>query len=132
MRNTAEKPAVSERALSIYTMNRAYWESRFYDENYWARYLDLLAQNRFKSLVVIFGYENGGFLAPCYPYFFDVPEFPGLLGDRRDQVWVAVTQRGDGDAAGEIEEFAAVGSVQIAAFAPLGGDVPPGVGWHNW
>ena len=59
-------------------MNRAYWESRFYDENYWARYLNLLARNRFNSLVVIFGYENGGFLAPCYPYFFDVPEFPGV------------------------------------------------------
>jgi hypothetical protein len=75
VREIAEKPDVPERALSIYTMNRAYWESRFYDEKYWARYLDMLAQNRFNSLVVIFGYENGGFLAPCYPYFFDVDEF---------------------------------------------------------
>jgi hypothetical protein len=73
--NTAEKPAVSERALSLYTMNRAYWEKRFYDEAYWTRYLDTLAQNRFNSLVVIFGYENGGFLAPPYPYFFDVEDF---------------------------------------------------------
>ncbi len=78
LRPTSEKPAVSERAISIYTMNRAYWESRFYDENYWARYLDLLAKNRFNSLVVIFGYENGGFLAPCYPYFFDVEAFPDV------------------------------------------------------
>jgi hypothetical protein len=78
VRDCAEKPAVSERALSIYTMNRAYWESRFYDEKYWARYLDVLAKNRFNSLVVIFGYENGGFLAPCYPYFFDVEEFPDV------------------------------------------------------
>ncbi len=38
----------------------------------------MLAQNRFNSLVVVFGYENGGFLAPCYPYFFDVPEFPDV------------------------------------------------------
>ena len=59
-------------------MNRAYWESRFYDEVYWSRYLDLLAQNRFNSLVVIFGYENGGFLAPPYPYFFDVEGFPDV------------------------------------------------------
>ncbi len=76
VRDAEEKPYAPERALSLYTFNRAYWESRFYDEAYWARYLDLLAQNRFNSLVVIFGYENGGFLAPCYPYFFDVPEFP--------------------------------------------------------
>lgn len=73
-----EKPDVSERALSVYTMNRAYWESRFYDENYWAKYLDMLALNRFNTLVVIFGYENGGFLAPCYPYFFNVDGFPGV------------------------------------------------------
>ncbi len=76
--DTQEKPFAPERAISMYTFNRAYWESRFYDEAYWARYLDVLAENRFDSLVVIFGYENGGFLAPCYPYFFDVPGFPDV------------------------------------------------------
>src|SRR6185369_11897710 len=76
LREIAEQASVSTRAISIYTMNRAYWESRFYDEAYWARYLDTLAENRFNSLVVIFGYENGGFLAPCYPYFFNVEGFP--------------------------------------------------------
>jgi hypothetical protein len=87
VRDTAERPAVSERALSLYTMNRAYWESRFYDQDYWARYLDLLAENRFNSVVVIFGYENGGFLAPCYPYFFDVEQFPDvrMVGITREQ-----------------------------------------------
>jgi hypothetical protein len=75
VKEITEKPDVSERAVSIYTMNRAYWESRFYNEAYWARYLDMLAKNRFNTLAVIFGYENGGFLAPCYPYFFDVEGF---------------------------------------------------------
>lgn len=78
VKETTESPDVSERAISIYTMNRAYWESRFYDEAYWERYLDMLAQNRFNSVVVIFGYENGGFLAPAYPYFFDVEGFPDV------------------------------------------------------
>lgn len=78
VKEITEKPDVSERAISIYTMNRAYWESRFYDEAYWVRYLDMLAQNRFNTLAVIFGYENGGFLAPAYPYFFDVEEFPDV------------------------------------------------------
>ncbi|SEL97393.1 hypothetical protein [Parapedobacter koreensis] len=73
-----EKPDAAERAISIYTMNRAYWESRFYDEAYWDRYLNTLAKNRFNSLVLIFGYENGGFLAPVYPYFFDVDGFPDV------------------------------------------------------
>lgn len=78
VKEITEKPDVSERAVSIYTMNRAYWESRFYDEAYWAQYLDMLARNRFNSLVVIFGYENGGFLAPPYPYFFDTESFPDV------------------------------------------------------
>lgn len=73
--DVSESPAIKERAISIYTMNRAYWESRFYDEEYWVRYLDMLAQSRINSLVIIFGYENGGFLAPPYPYFFDVDGF---------------------------------------------------------
>jgi hypothetical protein len=73
-----EKPSIHTRAVSIYTMNRAYWESRFYDEKYWSHYLDELAENRFNSLVLVFGYENGGFLAPCYPYFFNVDGYPGI------------------------------------------------------
>jgi hypothetical protein len=76
VKEITEQPEVNERAISIYTMNRAYWETRFYDGTYWNRYLDVLAKNRFNSLVVIFGYENGGFLAPCYPYFFNTEEFP--------------------------------------------------------
>ncbi|MGE5610803.1 MAG: hypothetical protein ACM359_16250 [Bacillota bacterium] len=78
VREITERPDAPERALSIYTMNRTYWESRFYDEAYWVRYLEMLAKNRFNSLVIIFGYENGGFLAPAYPYFFDVEQFPDV------------------------------------------------------
>jgi len=78
IKDVTEKPGMRDRALSIYTMNRAYWESRFYDEKYWTRYLDMMAENRFNSLVVIFGYENGGFLAPCYPYFFNVAGYPDV------------------------------------------------------
>ena len=59
-------------------MNRAHWESRFYDERYWTRYLDTLATNRFNRFLIVFGYENGGFLAPPYPYFFDTPGFSGV------------------------------------------------------
>ncbi len=78
VRDTVEKPGVRNRGITLFAMNRAYWESRFYDQAYWARYLDTLAQNRFNSMIVTFGYEDGGFLAPCYPYFFDMPDFPGV------------------------------------------------------
>jgi hypothetical protein len=78
VRDITESAAVKTRGITLFTMNRAYWESRFYDEAYWTRYLDNLAKNRFNSIVLIFGYENGGFLAPCYPYFFDTDGFSGV------------------------------------------------------
>ena len=78
VRDTTEQPYVVERALSVYTMHRGHFESFFYDEAYWARYLDLLARNRFNTFVLIFGYENGGYFAPPYPYFFDLAEFPDI------------------------------------------------------
>jgi hypothetical protein len=89
VRDAREAPAVVERAVSIYTMQRAWFESRFFDEKQWERYFDLLARNRFNSFVLIFGYENAGYFAPAYPYFFDVERFPGVrvegfsAGDQR-------------------------------------------------
>ena len=73
--DTTESPDIKERAISIYTMSRPYFESRLFDEKYWTAYLDNLAANRFNSLVLIFGYENGGYMAPAYPYLFDVDGF---------------------------------------------------------
>lgn len=75
VRNAGEKPAVAKRALSIYTMHQGNFESYFYDEDYWARYLDMLAKNRFNTFALLFGYENWGYFSPPYPYFFDVEEF---------------------------------------------------------
>ncbi len=87
VQDSNERPYVLERAVSIYTMQRAYFESRLYDETYWQRYFDMLARSRVNSFVVIFGYENGGFMAPPYPYFFDVAEFPQvkLIGITAEQ-----------------------------------------------
>lgn len=81
VKEITEKPDVKERAISMFTMNRAYWEERFYNQDYWVHYLDMLAKDRLNNLTIIFGYENGGFLAPPYPYFFDVKGFPGVRMD---------------------------------------------------
>jgi hypothetical protein len=87
VRDTQEKPAVPERALSMYTMNQAYFESRFYDEAFWARYLDTLARNRFNTFALLFAYESSGYFAPPYPYFFEVEGFPEVraIGVTREQ-----------------------------------------------
>lgn len=78
VRDVDERPFLAERGVSMYTMHRAYFESRLFDERYWQKYFDLLASSRINNFVVIFGYENGGFMAPPYPYFFDVDEFPDV------------------------------------------------------
>ncbi|SEK66231.1 hypothetical protein [Parapedobacter koreensis] len=78
VKEVTSSPDIKERGIAMYTMNRAYWESRFYDENFWAQYFDMMAQNRLNMLEILFGYENGGFMAPCYPYFFNVDQYPDV------------------------------------------------------
>ncbi|MGC4049570.1 MAG: hypothetical protein QM757_08670 [Paludibaculum sp.] len=78
LENLSEQPAIAERAVSMYTMQRALFERRLHDPRQWERYFDLLAASRINSFVVIFGYENGGFMAPLYPFFFDTPGFDAI------------------------------------------------------
>jgi hypothetical protein len=76
VKEITSEPFVKERGIAMYTMHRRYWESRFYDEKFWEEYFDMMARNRLNMLEILFGYENGGWMAPCYPYFFDVEGFP--------------------------------------------------------
>src|SRR6476661_5807305 len=78
VRSVSERPFLHERGVSMYTMQRALFEQKLYDESYWIRYFDLLSHSRINTFVVIFGYENGGFMAPPYPYFYDTPGFTGV------------------------------------------------------
>ena len=76
VKDVTSEPYVKERGIAMYTMHRRYWESRFYDEKFWEGYFDMMAKDRLNMLEILFGYESGGFMAPCYPYFFDVDGFP--------------------------------------------------------
>ena len=76
LRNQSESPAVRDRSLSMYTMQQAYFESRLFDETFWDVYLNNLVRNRFNNFSLLFAYESSGFLAPPYPWFFELPEFP--------------------------------------------------------
>jgi len=79
VRDVSEAPFLKTRAMSMYVgMNRAFFQSRLYDPEYWTRYFDMLAADRFNQFVVAAGYEAGGFLSPIYPYLFDVPGFPDV------------------------------------------------------
>ena len=76
VRNVQEEPFLLERSVSKYTMQRSQFERFLHDESHMEAYFDMLASSRINSFVLIFGYENGGFMAPAYPYFFDVEGFP--------------------------------------------------------
>ena len=78
VKNIKEKADLDERGISTYTMQRAWFEKKLYDEEYWKRYFDMLAGSRINNYIIIFGYENGGFMAPPYPYFFNTDGFPDV------------------------------------------------------
>ena len=78
VRDAAESPSVAERGVSIFTMQRAQFENRLHDANYWSRYLDTLARDRFNAFRVLFAYETDGYMCPAYPYFVGVEQFPGV------------------------------------------------------
>ncbi|TVR53276.1 MAG: hypothetical protein EA426_18025, partial [Spirochaetaceae bacterium] len=71
-------PFLSERSMSIYTMHPRLWEDQLADETYWTRLFAMMAESRLNRFVVIFGYENAGYLAPVYPFFFDIPGYPAV------------------------------------------------------
>ncbi len=76
VRNAAEKPAVVERAVSKLVLNKSEFERYFFSEDYWSKYLDLLAKSRFNSFVLLFGYDAPAYFEPPYPFLFDVEGFP--------------------------------------------------------
>ena len=57
-RDVSDTPYLKERGVVMFTMNRAYFESRLYDGQFWVRYFDMLAKDRFNRLVLVFGYEE--------------------------------------------------------------------------
>ncbi|MDA2925859.1 hypothetical protein MYX78_01280 [Acidobacteria bacterium AH-259-G07] len=74
--NASEKPAIQERSVTRMIMNRAVAEKYFYSEQYWDRYLNMLAKYRYNTFTLMFGYGSAGYFEPPYPFLFDVPEFP--------------------------------------------------------
>lgn len=87
VRDTVEHPYVAERGITIFTMQKAWFEQRLHDPDYWRAYFDQLARDRYNDFRLLFAYEMRGYLYPPYPYFFDVPGYPGVhvVGLTKDQ-----------------------------------------------
>lgn len=78
VRDAVESPSVDDRGVTIFTMQKHQYEDRLHDENYWTQYLDMLADDRFNTIEVLFGYETNGYNCPVYPYYLDVQGFPDV------------------------------------------------------
>ena len=76
VRDTVESPDVADRDIVIFTMQKHQYEDRLHDENYWVKYFDTLADDRFNAIEVKFAYEANGYDCPVYPYYMDVAGFP--------------------------------------------------------
>lgn len=75
VRDTVESPSVKDRGVILFTMQKHQYEDRLHDERYWASYLDMLADDRFNTIEVLFAYEANGYNCPVYPYYIDVDGF---------------------------------------------------------
>jgi len=76
--DTSESPDVVDRGLTIFTMQKHQYEDRLHDENYWVKYFNMLAEDRFNTFEVKFAYEANGYNCPVYPYYIDVEGFPDV------------------------------------------------------
>jgi hypothetical protein len=76
VRDTVESPSVKDRGVILFTMQKHQYEDRLHDESYWEKYLDMLADDRFNTIEVLFAYEANGYNCPVYPFYIDVNGFP--------------------------------------------------------
>src|SRR6185503_7732353 len=49
----------------------------YYSHEYWDEYLSMLARNRFNRFNLVFAHQTD-YLAPPYPFWVDLPEFPTI------------------------------------------------------
>ncbi|MGH9161373.1 MAG: hypothetical protein ACRD2X_15495, partial [Vicinamibacteraceae bacterium] len=74
--DASESPDVNVRSVTKMLMNRAVVEEYLYSEDYWDKYLTMLARNRYNTFTLMMGYGAAGYFEPPYPFLFDVAEFP--------------------------------------------------------
>lgn len=71
------RPAVPIRGIRRFLHNRDLEEDWYYSREYWLEYLRMLARNRFNRLNLVFAHQTE-YLAPPYPYWVEVKEFPEI------------------------------------------------------
>jgi len=70
-------PAVPMRGIRIFLHNQGMEEDWYYSRDYWQAYFQMLARNRFNRFNLVFAHQTD-YLAPPYPFWISLPEFPGI------------------------------------------------------
>lgn len=75
--DVAESPSVAMRGIRYFLHNEDLERDWYYSRAYWDEYFGMLAQNRFNRFNLVFAHQTD-YLAPPYPFWFDLPEFPTI------------------------------------------------------
>jgi hypothetical protein len=70
-----ERPDVSARGICMFLHSEDLEKEWYYSEDFWKSYFHMLAECRFNSFNLIFAHQTY-YLAPPYPFLFDVEEYP--------------------------------------------------------
>ena len=71
------EPQTPIRGIRYFLHNHDLEEDWFYSHDYWDQYLSMLARNRFNRFNLVYAHQTA-YLAPPYPFWINVPEFPGV------------------------------------------------------
>jgi hypothetical protein len=71
------QPATPMRGVRCFLHNHDLEERWYFSREYWDAYFTMLARNRFNRFNLVFAHQTS-YLAPPYPYWLELPEFPGV------------------------------------------------------
>jgi hypothetical protein len=72
-----DSPRTAMRGIRYFIHNADLERDWYYSHAYWDEYLSMLARNRFNRFNLVFAHQTG-YLAPPYPFWIDLPEFPAI------------------------------------------------------
>ena len=75
--NASEAPRVAMRGIRYFIHNETLERDWYYSHAYWDEYFAMLARDRFNRFNLVFAHQTD-YLAPPYPFWIDVPEFPEI------------------------------------------------------
>lgn len=75
--NAAGCPAVEMRGIRYFLHNQDLEKKWYYSTDYWDRYFEMLARDRFNRFNLVFAHQTN-YLAPPYPFWVELPEFPQI------------------------------------------------------